>query len=174
MPAQPTYFHRVGDALAVFGQMDSDWIDRRTLEETLGVSKTVAWRVLHQCGAIPGPGNTLVCRRSDLISSLERLRETGKYQQEIARRARVEDRLTQLLAAARSQHIAVARSEEAEELVSTRFGELPTGVELTPTRLTIDFSGTQDFLQKFGAVVFALQNDYEQVSDFIEQRSAVN
>jgi len=34
--------------------------------------------------------------------------------------------------------------------------------------LTIDFQGTDDFLAKIGALVFALQNDYEAVSDFIE------
>jgi hypothetical protein len=69
---------------------------------------------------------------------------------------------------ARSTHIQVAPLSRALELVSSRFGKLPPGVELSPSRLVIDFYGTEDFLEKFGAVVFALLNDYEAVSEFIE------
>jgi hypothetical protein len=50
-------------------------------------------------------------------------------------------------------------------------GKLPPGVELTPGRLTVDFFGTENFLEKVGAIVFALQNDYEAITEFIEQGS---
>src|ERR1017187_9719886 len=36
MPARPAYFHRITEALEVLRKLESDWIDRRTLEETLG------------------------------------------------------------------------------------------------------------------------------------------
>ena len=53
-------------------------------------------------------------------------------------------------------------------LLSARFNSLPSGVELTPTELKITFAGTDDFLQKVGALVYALQNDLEAVSEFID------
>jgi hypothetical protein len=168
MPARPAYFHRLGDALGVLEKLSFAWIDRQTLQEVLGVSKTVAWRLLRQCGASQGPGNTLVCPRQELMLALENLRGGQECDRELRRRQRLEDRLTQLVAAARAQHVRVVPDSRALELVSTRFGKLPAGVTLSPARLTIDFVGTEDFLEKFGAVVFALQNDFDAISEFIE------
>ena len=148
--------------------LDTDWIDRRTLQEILGVSKTVAWRILRFCGASDGPGNALVCRRLELISALERLAQSEACDRELRRRSRLEHNLASLLTTARSSHIQVAPQNRTIDLVSSRFGKLPPGIDLSPSRLTIDFFGTEDFLEKVGAVVFALQNDYEAVSEFIE------
>ena len=73
---------------------------------------------------------------------------------------------------ASSRHIQVAPEDRGVELLSTRFTHLPPGLDLSPTRLTIDFAGTEDFLRKFGAVVFALPNDYESIGVFLKaQRS---
>lgn len=171
MPARPSYFHRLADAIAAFRHLESDWIDRRTVEEAIGVSKTVAWRILRQCGAADGPGNTVVCRRDQLIAALERLQQTGEYQREIRRRQRVEAKLEQLLRLAHSRQVRLVPDERALELVSTRFNRLPDGVELTGRRLTVEFAGCEDFLAKIGAVVFALQNDYEAIREFIERTS---
>jgi len=170
VPARPAYFHRISEALETFRSIELDWIDRRTLQDVLGVSKTVAWRILRLCGATDGPGNTIVCRREELISALERLSLSEPCDRELRRRFRLEQNLAQLLRTARATHIQVAPPSHTVELVSTRFGKLPTGVELSPSRLTIDFLGTKDFLEKVGAIVFALQNDYEAVSEFIEAR----
>lgn len=168
MPAQPAYFHKLEEAIEAFRSLPGDWIDRRTLQETLGVSKTVAWRIFRQCGAAEGPGSSLVCKRDELIRSLERIRQTGECGREVARRDRVERHLESLASAARSRHIRVASDERALALVGSRFASLPLGVELTPRRLGIDFSGMDDFLKKVGAVVYALQNDYDAVSRFVE------
>jgi hypothetical protein len=171
MPARPAYFHRLADAITVLERLSCAWIDRQTLQDILGVSKTVAWRVLRQCGASQGPGNTLICERQQLVAALESLRTGEPCGRELRRRQRLEDRLTQLLTAARSQHIRVVPDSRALELVSTRFAHLPPGVELSPARLSIDFFGTEDFLEKLGAVVFALQNDFETISDLIRHEA---
>jgi hypothetical protein len=168
MPARPAYFHRITEALEVLRKLESDWIDRRTLEVTLGVSKTVAWRIMRRCGAT---GGALVRRRLELVEALEALERSPGCDREIRRRGRLEERLSGLLAAARSKHVRIAPESRSLELVSTRLGKLPPGVELTPGRLTVDFFGTENFLEKVGAIVFALQNDYEAITEFIEQGS---
>ena len=168
MPALPAYFHRLDDAVASFRRLSSEWIDRRTVQETLGVSKTVAWRILRKCGAEDGPGNTLICRRESLIAALERLQEDAGYRQELHRRERFESRLGQLLAAARSQHVQLARASTAAEMLSSRFAKLPPGIELQPRELIVKFDSSTDFLGKVGAIVFALQNDYEAIREFID------
>ena len=173
MPTRPAYFHRLAEAVAAFRRLRSEWIDRRTVEETLGVSKTVAWRLLRRCGAEAGPGNTLVCRRETLIAGLENKQEKTNNRQENNRRERLESRLGQWLAAARSQHVQLAPASGAVEMLSSRFAKLPDGIELKPRELTIKFVDSADFLRKIGAVVFALQNDYEAIQEFIDSAPRV-
>jgi hypothetical protein len=171
MPAVPLYAHRLEDAIAALAARDEDWVDRRTLEEALGVSKWTAWRILKQCGAREGPGNTLLCQREDLINQLRCLQQDGRFAPEIARRARVERYLEGLLRQTSRRQKEIARNQAAAQLLSTRFHALPPGVELTRGELRIVFTGMDDFLQKFGAVVYALNNEFEQIADFIERAS---
>jgi hypothetical protein len=64
----------------------------------------------------------------------------------------------------------VVSGEEATTcLLSTTFRKLPKNVTLTPQHLEIEFNGTEDFLKAFGAVVYALQNDFEEISRFLEE-----
>ena len=171
MPAVPLYVHRLSAGIAALEAQAGDWIDRRSLEEALGVSKWTAWRIMKQCGAQQGPGNTLVCRRAELAAQLGHLQQDGRFAPEIARRQRVEQYLDGILRQSSRQHKEVARDRAAAQLLSTRFEDLPADVELTSEELRIRFRGTADFLQKFGAVVYALQNDFEEVEEFIESRS---
>jgi hypothetical protein len=172
MPSAPLYAHRLAEAIEVLRSMAVDWIDRRTLGEILAVSKWTAWRILKACGAENGPGGALAIRRAELIERLVALKENCRLAPEIARRARLETALDGMVRLARSRHREIARNERALELVSTRFASLPPGVELTPSSLHIDFFGTEDFLGKFGAVVYALHNDYERISQFIQEYSS--
>ena len=168
MPARPSYFHRLDDALTALRMLGTEWVDRRMVEEVLGVSKTVAWRILRQCGASDGPGNTLVCQRSALMTALERWQTTQEYVSEIRRRNRLDDYLLRLAQMAHDKQVRVVADTRAVEMVSSRLKTLPPGVDLIPGRLTIEFSGTEDFLEKVGAVVYALQNDLERISALIE------
>jgi len=174
MPARPAYFHRLALAITVLEKLQSNWVDRKTVEEILGVSKTVAWRILQQCGASPGPGNTLVCERLQLLVALESLRTGKQCARELCRRERLEERLAQLVTSARSRNVRVVPDSRAIELASTRFGRLPAGVELSPGRLTVEFNGIEQFLEKLGAVVFALQNDFEAFSRSIESKNPLS
>ena len=174
MPAHPTYCHRIPAAVDSLRLSTGDWVDRRQLEELLGISKTVAWRLLRHCGAEPGPGNTLICRRPALIARLEELlADGGRLEREIRRH----DRLAAFLEKIRPQVLAnlthVARDADALELLSSRFQSLPAHVVLTPSSLHIDFASTDQFLAAVGALIYALHNDLEKIRDFIEQDDAI-
>jgi hypothetical protein len=168
MPAKPAYFHRVAGAIENLKSMDCDWADRRMVEELLGVSKTVAWRVLRRCGGEEGPGSALMCRREGLIAALEQLQATGELEREVRRRDRVSGYLERLAEFGRTKRTQVATDQRAVELLSSRFGELPAGIQFTPRRLTVEFSSPEEFLQRIGAIIFTLQNDYDSVRQFIE------
>ena len=172
MPTPPLWIHRLADALPALASLPQDLVDRRTLEELLGVGKWTAWRILRLCGAQEGPGGALVCRREDLVHRLQAVQQDGRFAPELARRDRLERYLDGMLAYATQKHTEIARHTAAEALVSTRFAHLPPGIDLQPGELRIQFSGTDDFLRKIGAVVFALQNDLESISEFIEASAA--
>lgn len=171
MPARPSYFHRLADAIEVFRLVNADWVDRSTVEEVLGVSKTVAWRILKRCGAIDGPGNTLICPRNELVNALSQLQSTGEFERESRRRDRLTGYLERLAEVGRSRRTTVATEAKALDLVNTRFERLPEGIILTAGNLTIDFATPEEFLQRVGSVIFALQNDYESIREFIESGS---
>jgi|SRR5579863_1836179 len=171
MPAKPAYFHRITDVLQALETVDSEWVDRRMVEEAFGVSKTVAWRILRRCGGEDGPGNTLICRRERLREALARWQATGEVEREVRRRDRLSTYLDRLAESGLSKRTQIAKDQKAAELLSTRFGALPAGVEFTPRRLTVEFSSPEEFLQRIGAVIFALQNDFEAVRSFIESAS---
>jgi len=169
MPSRPQYFHRLTEAIEVFEQFPQEWIDRRDVEEVLGVSTTVAWRILRRCGAQEGPGGALISKRDVFLEVLRRIANTPEFQVETARRRRVEDRVDQLARLFHSRTSKVAEGSAAKDLIDSRFLNLPAGVDLTPHRLIIDFQGAEDFLQKFGAVVFALQNDYQSIATYLDE-----
>ena len=174
MPAKPSYCAKLPPGIEALRAMEIDWIDRRQLQEVLGVSKTVAWRLLRLCGFEPGPGGALIVRREDLLRELERLaRDGGRIEREIQRRGRLEDFLERVRPAVVAKMTRVTRdSKQALELINTRFAKLPANVALTPSSLHIDFFGTEDFVQAVGAVIYALNNDYETISGFIEEGTA--
>jgi hypothetical protein len=170
VPASPSWAWRLPDALSALRSCPEEWIDRRHIEELFGCSKTVAWRILRHVGVQPGPGRALLCRREDLIARLERIAAGGgAVEREIARRERLDTILERIRPDVIANMTKVARDDQALALVNTRFKRLPPNVELTSTTLHIEFHGTEDFLQAFGAVVYALNNDFEAVQQHIKQ-----
>jgi hypothetical protein len=169
VPARPSWAWRLPEALEALRNCPDEWIDRRRVEELFGCSKTVAWRILRYCGVEPGPAGALACQREELVARLEAVVSGGGIvAREMHRMLRVESLLDQVRPEVIANLTKVACEDRGLALVNSRFGKLPANVTLTPTSLHIDFHGTDDFLQAVGAVVFALNNDYEAISGFIE------
>lgn len=169
MPAKPAYTHLIPELLQHLETSRHEWVDRRYLEEALGISKTVAWRLLRRLGAREGPGNTLVLGRAEAIERVKRLEaEGGAVHHEVRRRSKLEQYLEGMRSYVAAQRTTVAADDRAIGLRNTRFDNLPANVALTPRSLQIEFGNTEEFLRAFGAVVFALNNDYEAIRNFID------
>ena len=174
MPAKPSYAHRLKAAIETLQDGSASLIGRHDLEELLGVSKTVAWRILRHCQAQKGPGGALLFERLQLIARLQELAaEGGVIAREVARRERVDEQLLAMRSYLHSRQTKVVRDELAPALVSTRFQNLPANITFTPQSLRMEFYGTEDFLGAVGAIVYALQNDYPAISAFIEKGTLV-
>jgi hypothetical protein len=146
-------------------------VDRAMLQEALGCSQTEAWRILKKLGAEPGPGGALVLAREAFLERVRAYMEDPRVSFELRRRERLEAALDALNPRTRARLVKVVgedRPTEAAQLLGSRFDRLPDGVELTPHSLHIKFRGREEFLERLGAVVFALENDTERVLAFID------
>src|SRR6185437_15381225 len=114
MPSAPLYLHRLAGGIAALEALPWDWIDRRTVEEALGVGKWMAWRILRSAGATEGPGNTLVCGRETLLARLRELQRDRRFGPEIARRERLESYLEGIARFASRKHKEIAHGDAAE------------------------------------------------------------
>jgi hypothetical protein len=173
MPSKPSFTRDLPDVIAQLRASTDDWVDRKGLEELLRVSRSTAWRLMRQAGGRPGPGNTIVCSRLNLIAYFDRLlKGEGPVLREVRRR----EKLAAYLAAIRPQVLAsrtaVAPASAGLALVNTRFDSLPSNVILTPRSLHLDFTTTEEFLAAVGAVIFALNNDFERVAAFIGHQTS--
>ena len=138
------------------------------MEEALGVGKWTAWRIMKRCDAQEGPGGALVCQRVHLLSQLRQLQEDRHFAPEIERRERLERYLDGIVQYASRQHKEVARNQQAEALLKQHHFETADRRESGPGELRIEFSGSGDFIQEVGAVIYALHNDLERIEEFIE------
>lgn len=162
---RPTFGGNLRGCIEVLRRSADPWVGRRELEAALGVSKTVAWRVLRQCGGRPGPGGSLLCGRAELIGRLEEWRDGGgAVGFEARRRERLEAYLDSIRGEARARRTVVARGGEAEGLRRAEAGSLPANVVLEPGCLRIQFGDMGELLAGLGAVVYALSNDPEGVA----------
>ena len=169
MPRKPQHWLYLEDAVAaVVEGMEVSWIDRALLQEVSGCSQTEAWRILKKLGAEPGPGGVLVLPREVFLARVRAYLEDPRVGFERRRRQRLEAALDALNPRTRARLVKVVDENRAAGLTGSRFGHLPDGVELTRNSLHIDFQGREEFLERLGALIFALENDTARVLAFVD------
>ena len=164
MPAKPSYAHRLSGAIASLEARSAAQIGRHDIEELLGVSKTVAWRVMRSCGATLAPGGALLCDRLQLIERLRGFAAGEDIANEVKRHKRVTNHILEMHAFLNS----MVSAKEANAVRSTRFAKLPANITLTRRSLHIEFQDSGEFIAAVGAVLFALENDLEEMREFID------
>lgn len=174
MPRKPRHWLHLQDAVVAVERLDVPWVDRACLQEALGCSQTEAWRILRKLGAGPGPGGALVLAREVFLERVRAYLEDPRVVFERRRRERLEAALDALNPHTRARLVKVVgedRPAEAAELLGSRFDRLPDGVELTPHSLHIEFQSREAFLERLGALIFALENDTERILTFLDQKA---
>lgn len=167
MPAQPVWFQRLDEAIAILESAPADasrWVDRQSVQSLFGVSVTGAWRILTAAGAESGPGGALVIDRNDFLPVLRRWRASRTVTEEVERRGRVARRLTVIADQWRSSRTVELPARVREVRAAT----LPQGVTLEPGCLTVRFVTAQEFVTQLGSVLFALQQDWDAMRARIE------
>ena len=167
--------HRLPELLGTLRELERDLIGRADVELLFGVSRVSAIRILNRFGARRA-GNVLALSRTELVARLEALErdpqmawERERHQNVLAL-ARGEEILTRAAQYVRKQEPYIS-GDAAVRHQATRFAQLPDGVELDNGRMSVSFSGYQDFLTKLGAVLYALRNDDGRMERYLNHDS---
>lgn len=171
MPRKSEWFHRIPTILEELRALSCPVIDRRTLEQLLGVSPRQALRILQSL--VPfSAGKSLLIDRVALIEKLERLDRQDELQVERRRRDRLDEQLR------RARRELAARRVRIPVPSPARPGEpdsfpLPAGVQLTPGRLVIEFSDPQDLLRLLLELARAISGDYSRFEELARRSDLV-
>lgn len=156
MPSKPLWIGKLPEAIAQLERSSLPLIDRRQLEQLLGVGTRRAQQILAPF-TTEHLGRNCLADRISLIEGLRRLASQEEASYERRRRTRLAETLTDLDVAWRSKpRVLIAAPSDPVSL-----GSLPDGIELRPGALTIRFASPQDALEKLLALTLSIGNDFE-------------
>ena len=164
-----SYLHRLPAAVKALEALPaSQIIGREWISQHLGVSKGTALRIIAEAGS-RFYANLLVTDVARLVLFfVAEIRSP-----ELRQRIRTAQSLEDMARSVSQRQRVVAGQADASRLKHTLFKSLfeTPGVSLTRSRLAIDFAGMEDFLRKFGLIIYALQNDFDEMREFLDAPS---
>ena len=165
MPAKPRWLLLIPEILDQLRDLNFPVVDRRVCECLFSVGRRRAIELMQYFGGYQS-GNTILADRLGLIAKLEDLWEAPATLGERERKVRLPDRLESLRRARKATSVVIPVEPLAWR---RRFPELPCGVSVGAGQLTVEFSRTEELLQRLFEVAQAAANDYESFEAVVEQ-----
>ena len=168
--------HRLPVILEALESSAADLLFRRDVEALFRVSRNTAVKLLDRFGA-SFYGSALAVARNGLLEALRRIETDPAISFERERhistlRTATRDELGDALGVAAKRLVgnrSYLQGEAARAHRETRFAQFPESICLTKTELCLQFHGFADFLQQVGLIVYALQNDTDEIEQFLER-----
>ena len=159
MPAKPPWFNKIDDIVEKLRTSPRPFVDRATVEFLLEVGRRRAQQIMAPC-ITDHVGTNGLADRDGLIARLRRLAGGDDGYYEVQRRRQVAS-VIDGLRKERIQRPQLLVAAPAR-VVRQQFENLPPGVRLEPGRVTVEFQGSQEALEKFLALAMAISNDFDQ------------
>jgi len=157
VPARPIWYTRLDAVIKQLEELSSPWVDRATLEWTLGVGRRRAQQILEPL-VRRTIGRNGLADREEVIRHLRALAAGEAVVFEKQRRERLHRILDRLYVEAREQPRVLVEAPAA--VVNQELDQLPPGVHLSPGRIVIDnFRTPEQAKQKMLALIMAMAND---------------
>lgn len=165
MPDHPSWLERVPHILDRLEDPQAPpLLDRSTVESLFQVRRRQAINLMRRFGGYQ-VGRTFLVPTEEVIHFLEGehlkadIRAVGKQKQRVA------DFLGEARLALSLPRIPITPKQKHSEIA---FKDLPSGIHISPSRLSIDFQGVSDLLQKLFSLSQALANDFETFETALE------
>lgn len=164
MPLAPRWISRINEIALVLREQPVTYVDRAKVEVLLGVGRRRAQQILAPCIARRVGANGLADREV-LLRHLQTLAagEAGDYERD--RRQRVAGVIADL-SRQRSENPQVL-VEAPIKVLTQQLIDLPSGVRLTPGRITVDFAQPREALEKLLALAMAIGNDFRGFEELV-------
>ena len=158
MPAKSGWSSNIEYIVEELQESPHPYIDRPAVELLLGVGRRRAQQLMAPC-IRDRVGTNGLADRDALIAHLRRLAGGESASYEVRRRRRVAGVLERL----RKERLERPQLlvEAPVDVVSQRMEELPPGVHIERGRITVEFGGPQEALEKLLALAMAISNDFE-------------
>ena len=160
MPAKPKWLMKVPDAVRQLESLDRDIITRSDVQTLLDIGKSRANTLMLRFGA-ERTSHLLTIPRRKLLDVLKKQGRSREFLQEEAR----QEKLHKALHRAR---VKAVRFKFPIETTGSRLRNLPEGVTVGGTRITVDYTHPKQALQRLMALAHALGNDYERFETLVE------
>lgn len=170
MPARPRWWSRLDEIVADLEALPSPVVTRRTIEFLLRVGPRRAQQLMAPC-VTEQIGTSLTADRELLLAHLRTLAAGENAQYETERRRKLAGALHQL----RENWISAPKVliEAPTSIVNQDFGDLPTGIELGPGRIALNFASPSEALEKLLALAMAIGRDMDRFEKLISTPAGV-
>lgn len=163
----PTWIDRVPGALGVLRGSEGEVVDRKGIQELLGLTARRAQQVMAVVGALQA-GQSHVVTREHLVQYLERYESELKAQEKRGRR-RFAETLTRLQQERweKPQLLVEMPRKQVVEMARRGVNALPEGIEMGSGFVTVRASSMVEMLQKFAALVIVIGQDTQAFEEKI-------
>jgi len=158
MPAKPSWLLHIPEIVEQLDLFQVPVVDRAIIEVVFGLGRRQAIEFLHRFGGYQA-GRTFLIDRQLLIEGLRRLMAGEEFQNEVSRKERLDQTISQLH---RSRAGARVKIRVRPEILQGEVARLSAGIALEPGHLHIEFSGTEDLLAKLYELSQAAANDFDR------------
>jgi hypothetical protein len=158
MPAKPAWYGRLDHILEALRALPRPYVDRATVESLLGVGRRRAQQIMAPC-ITDHVGSNGLADRDRLLAHLRSLGDGTDVHYERQRRRKVASVLERLHQNwTTSPRVLV---EAPHRIVNQGFEDLPAGIVVTTGRITVEFTSSQEALEKLLALAMAIGNQLE-------------
>jgi hypothetical protein len=159
VPAKPSWYSKINDAVRDLEALPRPFVDRATVEFLLGVGRRRAQQILAPC-ITDRVGTNGLADRDMFIAHLRRLAECDEGYYERQRRRKVAAALADWQRERQERPQLLV--EAPVQMLTQEFENLPDGVRLAPGRITVTFDHAQQALEKLLALAMAISNDFDR------------
>jgi len=172
VPAKPSWHDRIDEIVANLNDCSlvDFHVDAQHLGGLLGVGDRAAQKIIREIPLAQRDGRHHLILRSDLVLWLRSVQSGVPYEQEKDRQSRLGRWFAKTEQEWRSRPRLFV--EIGPDVLRTRLASLPSGVSVSGTRITVEFSSYRDAVEKLAALAIALANDREQFEEMTERPKA--
>ena len=165
MRGNPEWFRRIKDIQDCIESCDQQVFTRSSIEDLFQIKRTAAAGLMRRIGGLGRVAQTQTVSRRHLLLFVHKVQEQCDYHNEVARLERLDQKLEDERAVLAARRRPIQGADRRKQVAIDGLPE----VKISPSRLTIEFHGTDDLLRKLYELSQAIVQDWNRFEHLAEQ-----